>query len=143
MDFSSGREDNVEINVTSLIDVVLLLLIFFMVSTTFLNPAHINLTLPQAVSGEQQDPPKAIEVTVDGEGRYYVNGQALVNAQVDTLKSSMAEAAKDAKEPPVIVHADAKATHQAVVNVLDVARQLGLLKISFATEIKGEQTAVH
>jgi biopolymer transport protein ExbD len=134
MNFNRGRQDDVDINVTSLIDVVLLLLIFFMVSTTFLNPAQINLSLPQAASGEKQETPKAIEVTVDKEGRYFVNGKALINAQTETLKTGMRDALADLKDPPVIVHADAKATHQAVINVLDVARQLGLLKISFATE---------
>lgn len=136
MNFSSGSsDDHIEINVTSLIDVVLLLLIFFMVSTTFLNPNHINLTLPKASSSNsEQEKPQTIEVTVDKEGRYAINGQLLVNSQPETLKRAMREAAKDLKEPPVVVHADAQATHQNVIRVLDVASQLGLVHVSFATE---------
>lgn len=137
MNFGRRRDQDVEINITSLIDVVLLLLIFFMVSTTFLNPEHINLSLPEASrSAESREKPHTIDVTVDKDGHYYVDGKALVNQQGDTLKQAMAEAAKNEKELPVMIHADAKTTHQSVITVLDAARQLGLLHISFATEVK-------
>jgi biopolymer transport protein ExbD len=141
MDFSGGApDDHIEINVTSLIDVVLLLLIFFMVSTTFLNPSHINLTLPKANrSNTEQEKPQTIEIAVDKEGRYAINGQVLVNSQPETLKRALSEAAKDLKEPPVVVRADAQATHQNVIRVLDVASQLGLVHISFATETPPDQ----
>jgi biopolymer transport protein ExbD len=140
MNFRRGEDDNVDINVTSLIDVVLLLLIFFMVSTTFLNPEHINLTLPSASrNSEQKEEPKPVDITINKEGQYFINGNALVNNQEDTLKQAMAEAGKDQKEPRVLIHADASTTHQSVVTVLDVARQLGWLHLSFATEIRKDE----
>jgi biopolymer transport protein ExbD len=140
MNFRRGEDDNVDINVTSLIDVVLLLLIFFMVSTTFLNPEHINLTLPSASrNSEQKEEPKPVDITINKEGQYFINGNALVNNQEDTLKQAMAEAGKDQKEPRVLIHADANTTHQSVVTVLDVARQLGWLHLSFATEVRKDE----
>jgi len=142
VNFSKGQEDNVEINVTSLIDVVLLLLIFFMVSTTFLNPEHINLTLPEAsASAKEEEMPKVVEVTVDKDGHYFVNGQGLLNAEEATLMQGLKEAAEGLKEPPVLIHADASTTHQSVITVLDVARQLGLVHISFATEARRDEAA--
>ena len=142
MNFGRRRDENVEINITSLIDVVLLLLIFFMVSTTFLNPEHINLNLPEASkTAETREKPHTIDVTVDKDGHYYVDGKALANQQPETLKLAMADAAKEGKDLPVMIHADAKTTHQSVINVLDVARQLGLLHISFATEVKHDDSS--
>ncbi len=142
MNFTGNTpDDHIDINVTSLIDVVLLLLIFFMVSTTFLNPSHINLTLPKASnSSTEREKPRTIEVSVDKEGRYAVNGQMLVNSQPATLKRALGEAARDLKEPPIVVQADAQATHQSVIRVLDVASQLGLVHISFATETPPDQS---
>src|SRR5579885_352103 len=100
MNFTGNTpDDHIDINVTSLIDVVLLLLIFFMVSTTFLNPSHINLTLPKASnSSTEREKPRTIEVSVDKEGRYAVNGQMLVNSQPATLKRALGEAAQGAAD---------------------------------------------
>jgi biopolymer transport protein ExbD len=142
MNFGRRRDENVEINITSLIDVVLLLLIFFMVSTTFLNPEHINLSLPVASSStDSREKPHTIDVTVDKDGHYYVDGKALTGQSGETLKQAMAASAKGGKDLPVMVHADAKSTHQSVINILDAARQLGLLHISFATEVKHDDSA--
>jgi biopolymer transport protein ExbD len=142
MNFQRGQDDGIEINVTSLIDVVLLLLIFFMVSTTFINPEHINLTLPAASqNSEQTEKPVPVEVTIDRGGQYFVNGKALLNTQEATLRQGMIEGAADQSEPRVLIHADANATHQSVVTVLDVARQLGWLHVSFATEVRPEDRA--
>lgn len=142
MNFGKHRDQDVEINVTSLIDVVLLLLIFFMVSTTFLNPEHINLKLPDASSStESREKPHTIDVTVDKDGHYFVDGKPLASQQGETLKQAMARSAKGEKDLPVMIHADAESTHQSVINVLDAARQLGLLHISFATEVKQDDTS--
>ncbi|MFO1435894.1 MAG: biopolymer transporter ExbD [Gammaproteobacteria bacterium] len=142
MNFRRGQDDNVEINVTSLIDVVLLLLIFFMVSTTFLNPEHINLTLPTAnKASEQKDEPKPIDITINRDGQYFVNGTALVNNLEETLKQALTDAGGGQDEPRVLIHADANTTHQSVITVLDVARQLGWLHLSFATEVRKDQPA--
>jgi biopolymer transport protein ExbD len=142
MNFQRGQEDGIEINVTSLIDVVLLLLIFFMVSTTFLNPEHINLTLPSASkNSEQAEKPAPVEITIDRSGQYFVDGKALLNTQEETLRQGMLDAAAGQTEPRVLIHADANATHQSVVTVLDVARQLGWVHVSFATEVRPEDQA--
>lgn len=142
MNFQRGHDDNIEINVTSLIDVVLLLLIFFMVSTTFLNPEHINLTLPSASrNSEQKEAPGPVDVTIDREGRYFVNGKALLSTGESALRQGMTEAAAGQEEPRVLIHADANATHQSVITVLDVARQLGWVHVSFATEVRPEGEA--
>jgi biopolymer transport protein ExbD len=142
MNFQRGEQDNIDINVTSLIDVVLLLLIFFMVSTTFLNPEHINLTLPSATkNSEQTEKPSPVDVTIDRRGQYFVNGKALLNTQEATLRQGMLDAAADQTEPRVLIHADANATHQSVITVLDVARQLGWVHVSFATEVRPEDRA--
>jgi biopolymer transport protein ExbD len=139
MNFQRGQEDNIDINVTSLIDVVLLLLIFFMVSTTFLNPEHINLTLPAASkNSEKTETPTPVDVSIDREGHYFVNGKALLSTQESALKQGMTEAAAGQQEPRVLIHADANATHQSVITVLDVARQLGWVHVSFATEVRSE-----
>jgi biopolymer transport protein ExbD len=143
MNFRSGQDDNIDINVVSLIDVVLLLLIFFMVSTTFLNPESIKLTLPKAsASADKEKQPKAVEITVDREGHYFVNGRGLLNSEEETLKQSMSEAAAGEKEPRVLIHADANTTHQSVITVLDVSRQLGWVHVSFATEVRKEDAPV-
>lgn len=142
MNFQRGHDDNIEINVTSLIDVVLLLLIFFMVSTTFLNPEHINLTLPSASrNSEQKEAPGPVDVTIDREGRYFVNGKALLSTRESALRQGMTEAAAGQEEPRVLIHADANTTHQSVITVLDVARQLGWVHVSFATEVRPEGEA--
>jgi biopolymer transport protein ExbD len=140
MNFRRGEDDNIDINVTSLIDVVLLLLIFFMVSTTFLNPEHINLTLPGvSKSSENKEEPKPVDITINKDGQYFINGTALVNNQEETLKQALIEAGKEQKQPRVLIHADANTTHQSVVTVLDAARQLGWLHLSFATEVRKDE----
>jgi biopolymer transport protein ExbD len=134
------NEDNIEINLISLIDVLLFLVIFFMVSTTFVERSQIALTLPKASTEMPAVQSAKVEIAIDAQGRYYVNNQALINTQPATLKQVIIEATKDMKDPAVIISADAKTTHQAVVAVLDVARQLGLVRITFVTELVPENS---
>jgi biopolymer transport protein ExbD len=131
-------KENVDINLISLIDVLLFLVIFFMVSTTFVERAQIALTLPKAStepSAAQQD---KVEIAIDPVGRYYVNNKALINTQLATLKRAIAETTQGMKDPAVTISADAKTAHQAVVTALDAARQLGLVRITFVTELLPE-----
>ncbi len=134
MNLRSRRHDDVEINLVSLIDVLLFLVIFFMVSTTFVEKSEIALTLPEATADAAPAKENQIEVTVAAAGAYYVNGETLGDTAVETLERAIAEAAKPLRDPVVIINADAKATHQSVVTALDAARRLGLLRVTFATE---------
>lgn len=139
MNFRSGRRDDVDLDITPLIDVVFLLLIFFMVSTTFEHNSEINITLPSSSKEMTEAKPDAVNVGLDSQGVVYINDKALVNAQIETIKAALSEALVGLDEPPVIISADADASHQSVVRVMDAARQLGLVKITFATqELKEE-----
>jgi biopolymer transport protein ExbD len=130
---SRAREEP-EVNLTSLIDVVLLLLIFFMVSTSFVREAEITLRLPEAAATEQSDAPAdALEITVTEAGAYLVNGRPLVNSERRTLRAAIERLSGDARNVPVYIRADANATHQAVVTAMDVAGQLGFVNVNIAT----------
>lgn len=133
MNLRRFRRDSVDVNLTPLIDVVFLLLIFFMVSTTFDRSAELAIELPEASEGEAATPSEAIDVAIDSQGRYFVNGQILVNTQLVTLKTAMSELIKDSEPPPVVINADSNTPHQAVIVVMDAARQLGLAKVRFTT----------
>jgi biopolymer transport protein ExbD len=123
-----------ELNLISLVDVVLLLLIFFMVSTTFVDEGRIRLQLPQAsnepAAERQQDP---IEVAVTASGEYRVNGQTLINTSAATLSAAVSKLAGERRDTPVTLRADARATHQSVVTAMDVLGRLGFRAISIAT----------
>lgn len=134
MKLKRSRQDDVEINLVSLIDVLLFLVIFFMVSTTFVKKSQLSLTLPEAATNEESDRDKAIEVTLSADGHCNINGEALVDAKLATIEQALGKAAKGMNNPTVVINADAKATHQAVVTVLDAARRLRLLSISFAIQ---------
>lgn len=127
----STAEDS--INLTPLIDVVFLLLIFFMVSTTFTKETHLKVDLPEAVGepGVQQATP--LEVVINAQGHYAVNGRALVNTQLNTLKAALREVAEGDLSRPLIITADASTPHQAVVTAMDAAGQIGLVHLSMTT----------
>lgn len=131
---SSGSSDEPDLNLTSLIDVVLLLLIFFMVSTTFVDESRIEIQLPQA-SAEAPPQPKSdpIEVTVTASGEYRVNGKTLLNNSPATLSAAISKLAGDARDNRVTIRADARTTHQSVVTAMDVVGRLGFRGINMAT----------
>jgi biopolymer transport protein ExbD len=132
------REPSPEINLTPLIDVVFLLLIFFMVSTTFERDAELLVELPQASSEAEPARQDTIEVVVDVQGRFYVGGHQLVNTQLDTVRRALEQAAEGLDEPQVVVSADAQTPHQAVVTVMDAARRAGLVRLTFAARLTEE-----
>lgn len=138
MNISSDRKEELDVNITPLIDVVFLLLIFFMVSTTFERESEIEIVLPQAAANVVPADDFALEVTVDAEGTFYVNGKRVINSKIETLKKAMQEVAGDRKDPPIILSADAQTPHQAVITVMDAARQLGFVHLNFAT-VKSNQ----
>lgn len=134
MNLHPSRREAPDINLTPLIDVVFLLLIFFMVSTTFRKESDIRIDLPEASqqqSSETQQTP--LEVTVDAAGGYRVNGQPLANNQSQTLKQALAAAANNDRDQTFIIRADANTPHQAVVTVMDVAGQMGFRRLAIAT----------
>jgi biopolymer transport protein ExbD len=129
---SQGEEP--ELNLTSLIDVVLLLLIFFMVSTTFIDESRIELQLPQASA---EAPPELkshpIEITITASGEYRVNGKTLLNNSPTTLSAAVSKLAGESRDNPVTIRADARTTHQSVVTAMDVVGRLGFRGINMAT----------
>lgn len=134
MNLSRRNHEEPELNLISLVDVVLLLLIFFMVSTTFVDESRIKLQLPQASAkpaAEQQKDP--IEVAVTASGEYRVNGQTLINTSPSTLSAAVSKLAGDSREIPITLRADARATHQSVVTAMDVLGRLGFRSINIAT----------
>jgi len=130
------KKKDIELNLTPLIDVVFLLLIFFMVSTTFDKESRIRVDLPQAVTkDEQNDEEKTVvDIIVDAKGRYYVNQQEVLNSKPETLKQAIMKAAGERRDLPVIITADANTTHQSVVIVMDVASQIGLTHMTFSAK---------
>ena len=134
MNFRTRRRQDVSVDITSLIDMVFLLLIFFMVSTTFNRPTQIVLSLPEAQGELMNQPPKAVEIGVTAKGEFFVNRQALVNNQAETLKAAIEKAGGGDKKLPLIISADANAPYQAVVTAMDMAGQAGFANITMATQ---------
>ncbi|MBM5811585.1 MAG: biopolymer transporter ExbD [Gammaproteobacteria bacterium] len=133
MKLSSGRREDPELNLISLVDVVLLLVIFFMVSTTFVEEGRLRVELPAAeaeVTTAVSDP---VVITVTAQGSYRVNERALINNARDTLRAALARSAGGATDRPVTIRADARASHQAVVTAMDVAARLGFTQVNIAT----------
>lgn len=134
MNLRQGKDNTIDVNLTPLIDVVFLLLIFFMVSTTFKKESEISIDLPEAATEKSEKAKEAIEITIDKTGKYYVNQQEVINTSADTLKGAIRKVLGDRKDPPLIISADAKTPHQAVITAMDAARQLGLVHLTFATK---------
>lgn len=139
MNISPSQKENLDVNITPLIDVVFLLLIFFMVSTTFERESEIEIMLPEATADAKAADEFSLQVTVDAEGIFYVNGQRVINTQLETLMKAMKEVAGDRENPPIILSADAKTPHQSVITVMDAARQLGFIHLNFATVQSNDQ----
>ena len=123
-----------EVNLTSLIDVVLLLLIFFMVSTSFVKESQISITLPEAESeAVVEDVPEQLEIMITEQGTYLVNGRELVNSRPETIRNALQRVSTGDTSLPLTISADANARHQHVVTAMDVAGRLGFTRISIAT----------
>lgn len=131
MNFKRKNNEEFDLNLTPLIDVVFLLLIFFMVTTTFDREAQLKIELPQA-SGEHKKAVESLEVSIDAKSRFFINQKEVVNSGLATIKKALKQAAGDQKNPPLLISADGQATHQSVIRVLDAAGQLGFVNITFA-----------
>ena len=133
MKFKRGTREELELNLTPLSDVVFLLLIFFMVSTTFQKESEISLQLPRASDAEVTVNSERIEVVINAAGRYFINDQEVVKSDVASLQNALFKVSGGQRDIPLTIRADAQAPHQAVVTAMDAAGQLGMLKMSIAT----------
>ncbi len=133
MNLQSRSREEPEVNLTSLIDVVLLLLVFFMVSTSFVREAEISLRLPEATGDPPAEVTESLAITITTNGSYLVNDRPLVNNESATLRAAIIKLIGDRREMPVIIRADAQSTHQAVVTAMDVVARLGFVQVNIAT----------
>jgi len=132
--FKRQAGEEVSVDLTPMIDVVFLLLIFFMVSTTFTKESHLEIDLPQSSAEPAKAAVKEIEVIVSAKGDYSVNERNLVNNQEETLKKAVQKLSGGDTKIPFIITADAKTSHEDVVRVMDVAGQLGFVQLSITTQ---------
>jgi biopolymer transport protein ExbD len=137
MNFSRRRPEDPEINLIAFIDVLLVVIIFLMLSTTFSRFTELQVTLPSAEAEALQERPQEVIVLVSADGRYVVNRQAVDGRSVELLTAALAAGAQGRADAVVIISADASAPHQAVVNVLDAARRAGLPRLTFAAQGQG------
>lgn len=135
MNFQRGkRHEELEMNLVPLIDVLLVIIIFLVVSATFARTSELQINLPTAEANSPQDKPLVITVEVDATGRYLVNGNEVADVNVATIAGALSKAAGDGKDPTIVINADAKSTHQSVINVMEAARQANYTHITFATQ---------
>lgn len=134
MKFARQKQEEVAVNLTPLIDVVFLLLIFFMVSSSFTKEGHLSITLPTAESAKISPvEDNEIDIVIDANGEFSINGNALIDSKLLTIKAALAKLDVDEAEVRVIISADAKTSHQAVIKAMDAAGQMGMLRISITS----------
>ncbi len=138
MDFHRRKRPPLEISMTPMIDVVFLLLIFFMVTTTFNRQSELTINLPEAQGQESKEKPKSITLMIDADGNYFISDKQgkfhqLINRKLSTLKRALQQTAGDSRLMPIIISADGKTPHQAVISALDIAGRLGFKHVVFAT----------
>lgn len=135
MKFKRQRSQEVGVDLTPLIDVVFLLLIFFMVSTTFTRESHLQVELPQAsAEARAETEVREIDVVINAEGQYILNDRTLVNSRRETLERAVRELSEGDSSLPYVITADARTPHEFVVRAMDVAGRLGFAKLSITTE---------
>jgi biopolymer transport protein ExbD len=137
MNFRPGTRDEPEINLIPFIDILLVVLIFLMLTTTYSKYTQLQVNLPVADSEAQRSAPKEVIVSVSSDGRYAINQSLLDGSSVESLTRALEEATQDTHDMVIIISADAAATHQSVINVMDAARRAGLVQITFATQQSG------
>ena len=135
MKFRRKPRENVEINLASLIDVVFILLLFFVVTTTFTREAQLRVDLPEAVSGTppEASDAKRLEVLIDVDGSYSLNGQALIGNDLDSLMRALQKESGGDNTLPLVISADGKTPHQAVITAMDAAGKLGFARLRITT----------
>ncbi len=141
MNFRSRSRDEPEINLIPFIDVLLVILIFLVLTTTYSKFTELQLKLPVADANAQRDYPKEVLVTVTSDGNYTVNRQPVAGRSVEVLAAALQQGAKAGNESVIIINADASARHQAVITVMEAARRAGLSQITFATQSSAQAGA--
>ena len=137
MNFRRGRaRDEPEINLIPLIDILIVILIFLFLTTTYSRFAELQINLPEAAAERPSDRPQVLSVAVDSTGKYAINGTQTPFGSTQNFAAALKDAAKGAKDPVIAISADAAATHQAVVNVMESARLAGYNHISFTTQTR-------
>ena len=131
--WQNKKKEELQLNLTPLIDVVFLLLIFFMVSTSFKKESKISLDLPEANGEIAEKLPESIEISINKDGEVFVNGEGLINRQLETIKDAIKQVAND-PSTPLVINADAQAPYQAVISVMDAAGQVGFNNLTLATQ---------
>lgn len=139
MKFSRKTRQPLEITLTPMIDVVFLLLIFFMVTTTFNQKSELKINLPEAQGEGAADDEKMIVLSIDGDGLYFITGDdglphQLINQNASTLRQALMKASGGSREIPFVISADGQSPHQSVITALDIAGQLGFSRVTFATQ---------
>ncbi|MDZ4186548.1 MAG: biopolymer transporter ExbD [Hydrogenophaga sp.] len=141
MNFRPGNRDEPEINLIPFIDILLVVLIFLMLTTTYSKFTELQVNLPVADAQAQRVNPKEVIVAIGSDGRYSINKEILHGSGVETLTLALTQASQYDRDVVVIISADAAATHQSVINVMDAARRAGLVQITFATQQSGGKAA--
>jgi biopolymer transport protein ExbD len=143
MNFQRGKQSNEpEINLIPMIDVLLVILIFLVVTTTYSKFAELEISLPETNAekvDKNADKPNSIDITVNALGEYTINLAPVKSASIESLRDALLTAAKGHEDPFIIINADAKATHQSVITVMEAARLAGYNKITFTTETSNTQ----
>ena len=140
MKFGRPRSSEPEINLIPFIDVLLVVLIFLMLSTTYGRLTQIDLKLPTADSAQQQEKPNEIRVIVNSDGRYVVQKKSIDGSDIQAIGQALSEAAKDTANPLVVISADARASHQSVIQVLEAAQNAGLQQVTFTAQSRSQAT---
>lgn len=138
MNFRSARKEDPEINLIPLIDVLLVIIIFLMLTTTYSKFAELQIQLPTAAAEKQLERPNEITIVVSASGQYMVNRQPVTFRSVETFSEELRRAGASMKDPVVVINADNSATHQSVIRVMDAARQAGYGQVAFAVEQAGK-----
>jgi biopolymer transport protein ExbD len=134
LNFRTRGKNKPELNLIPMIDVLIVLLIFLVLATTFSHEAALHIHLPEA-SDHAQDKNNGIELAIDADGNYSINGHSVFSNDVESIKQSLLDAAGGNKDPLVTISADKSTRHQSVINALDAAGQLGFVHVTFATQV--------
>jgi biopolymer transport protein ExbD len=138
MNFQRGKKhEDLEMNLVPLIDVLLVIIIFLVVSATFARMSELQINLPTAEANSPEQKPLVIDVGIDAKGHYVVGKSPLYDGSVSAIGVALQKLAGDGKDPTIIINADAKTSHQSVINVMEAARQVGFTHITFATQTGG------
>lgn len=140
MRFQQQQNEDPQINLTPLLDVVFLLLIFFMVTTTFQKETQLRIRIPEASDAPPLVESERLELVIDAQGRYYIGQNEVVNTRPETLRAAIVKAVGDDRDTPVVIRADARTPHQSVVTAMNVLGRLGFVNLSVATTQPAESS---